>query len=101
MLITYFYKERVIHNDLLNRSALRIIKYGVAIFFIGSTFILVRNDCTTRNNYETKTQSTEFLKCVGLNRYSILMFSFGLANLVLTILLSLCYLSHKKFCPRT
>ena len=32
ILITYFWKEQVIHNDLLNRFTLRIIKYGICIF---------------------------------------------------------------------
>lgn len=34
LLITYFYKERVEHNDLLNRSALRIMKYSLGAFLL-------------------------------------------------------------------
>lgn len=36
LLITYYYKERVENNDFLNRSTLRVLKYGIVIFlFIG------------------------------------------------------------------
>lgn len=36
LLITYFYKERVEHNDLLNRTLLIILKYALFIYmFIG------------------------------------------------------------------
>jgi hypothetical protein len=34
LLITYYYKERVENNDFLNRSTLRVLKYGIVFFFV-------------------------------------------------------------------
>lgn len=40
LLITYFYKERVEHNDLLNRTTLKLLKYAIfPLCFIGGLAI--------------------------------------------------------------
>ena len=49
LLITYYYKERVEHNDFLNRSALQVLKYGIVLFvFIGGQ-ALISNYCAIHN----------------------------------------------------
>lgn len=85
LLITYYYKERVVHNDLLNRTSLRIIKFGIAVFFLASTYILVQNYCTTYNTDSVKSSVNEFLECAGTNKYVYIMSGCGILNLFLTI----------------
>ncbi len=45
ILITYYYKERVRHNDVLNRAALEIVKYGGVVFLIFGAASLGPNRC--------------------------------------------------------
>ena len=45
LLITYYYKETVEHNDLMNRTALRIIKYGIAVFYFYGGMAIAANYC--------------------------------------------------------
>lgn len=49
LLITYYFKERVVHNDLLNRSVLRLIKYGVVLFLYFGGTAMRCNYCTIAN----------------------------------------------------
>jgi hypothetical protein len=46
LLITYYYKENVEQNDLLNRTALVIIKYGCCIYFIFGGLGIALNHCS-------------------------------------------------------
>ena len=62
ILITYFYKEVVEHNDLLNRLALRFIKWGIILFYIFGAYALASNYCNIYNNNEfALLYATEFL----------------------------------------
>lgn len=45
LLITYYYKEKVEQNDLLNRTALVIIKYGCCIYLISGGLGIALNNC--------------------------------------------------------
>merc|ERR1740117_1556730 len=49
ILITYYYKEQVVHNDLLNRFTLRILKYAVVMFLIFGAWAMKANYCTISN----------------------------------------------------
>jgi len=46
LLITYYFKERVEQNDLLNRTALNILKYGIVVFMFFGGWIITSNHCT-------------------------------------------------------
>lgn len=63
MLISFYYKERVVHNDLLNRSSLRVIKYAVCVFLYFGGSAMRSNYCTVSNQPGSVSFSTEFLDC--------------------------------------
>lgn len=49
LLLTYFYKECVEHNDVLNRVFIRTLKYGVSVYLAFAALTLTMNQCTTFN----------------------------------------------------
>lgn len=49
LLVTYYYKERVEHNDYLNRSSLIALKYGIVVFLYFSGKSLTNNYCSVTN----------------------------------------------------
>lgn len=49
LLITYYYKERVEHNDLLNRSAVKFMKYAIFMFLFVGGLAIATNYCTLEN----------------------------------------------------
>lgn len=65
LLITYYYKERVEHNDLLNRSALKAIKYALFMFLFTGGFAMASNYCTLENVSREINFSNESLVCLN------------------------------------
>ena len=63
LLITYFYKERVEHNDVLNRNAVRIIKYALVIFLFVGGLAMAYNYCTLENVSPPINFTNETLVC--------------------------------------
>lgn len=63
LLITYFYKERVEHNDLLNRNAVRIIKYALVIFLFVGGLAMAYNYCALENVSKPINFTNEILVC--------------------------------------
>jgi len=63
LLITYFYKERVEHNDLLNRNAVRIIKYALVIFLFVGGLAMANNYCALENVSPPINFTNETLLC--------------------------------------
>lgn len=49
LFISYVNKERVMHNDLLNRSMLRLLKYAVVLFLYFGGSALEMNHCAVSN----------------------------------------------------
>ena len=49
LLITYYYRERVEQNDLMNRSVLGVIKYGAVLFLVSGGFAVAFNYCSIEN----------------------------------------------------
>jgi hypothetical protein len=45
LLITYYYRERVEHNDLLNRTTLRLVKYSIVLFLLFGGITISMNYC--------------------------------------------------------
>ena len=43
----------MVHNDLLNRFTLRILKYAVCMFFLFSGLAIAANSCTVYNTEGT------------------------------------------------
>lgn len=50
LLITYFYKERVEHNDLLNRTLLTILKYALFVYLFMGGLAIASNYNTIDNS---------------------------------------------------
>lgn len=66
LLITYYYRERVLNNDLLNRLALGILKYAAAVFFLFGGLAVQNNYCSQHNNFSLYVEtSTELIYCAG------------------------------------
>lgn len=64
LLITYYFKERIEHNDFLNRTFLMITQFSIVVFYIFSAYTCMANYCTIANIPDTKiTYSTEFATC--------------------------------------
>ena len=49
LLITYYYKTKQIHNDFLNRSSLKVMKYAFFLFPLFAALALASNWCTISN----------------------------------------------------
>ena len=54
LLITYYFKEHVLHDDLLDRITLRILKYTVPLFFFASGMTIAANEYAFVNNTRPK-----------------------------------------------
>lgn len=65
LMITYYFKERPQHNDFLNRSALRIIKYGIAFFSFFGGIALTQNYCSLTSQAGSLEYTNMFLVCKG------------------------------------
>jgi hypothetical protein len=64
LLITYFYKERVEHNDLLNRSSLKVMKYSIVLFLVIGGLAMGSNYCTLFNESPSIHFTNENLACI-------------------------------------
>lgn len=63
LMITYYFKERVVHNDFLNRSVLRLLKYAIVLFLYFGGSAIRSNACSVRNSKQVLNESTEILDC--------------------------------------
>lgn len=63
LFITYFYKEKVMHNDFLNRSVLRLLKYAIVLFLYFGGSAMRQNYCSITNETRYLSFSTELLTC--------------------------------------
>jgi hypothetical protein len=63
LLITYYFKEKVLHNDLLDRIALRVSKFGVALFLFFGGFAIASNNCMVVNSTQILLYTNDILKC--------------------------------------
>jgi hypothetical protein len=63
LLVTYYYKERVEHNDFLNRIALKILKYGIIVFLFFSSVAMQSNYCSIINSKQVITYFNEYIDC--------------------------------------
>lgn len=50
ILVTYFYKQEVLHNDKLTRTVIQINKFAPVIFFISAGATLAQNYCAMTND---------------------------------------------------
>jgi hypothetical protein len=66
LFITYFYKEKVMHNDFLNRSVLRALKYAIVLFLYFGGSAMRQNYCSITNQTRYLNFSTELLTCRSL-----------------------------------
>jgi hypothetical protein len=90
LLITYYYKERIEHNDMLNRIALSITKYGISIFLCFGGFAIAMNNCATINTREPLVVVTSNPKCRhDLSWQPKVMFYSGLASFIIMVLFDL------------
>lgn len=63
LMITYYFKERIENNDLLNRTSLRLIKYGIVLFFFFGAYAMAGNYCTVYNESKILNYATEYVEC--------------------------------------
>lgn len=64
MMITYYFKERVEHEDLLNRIVLKVVKFGICVFYIIGALVLAQGYCTVYNDDSLNLKYvTEFTNC--------------------------------------
>ena len=83
ILITYYYKERVRHNDVINRTALTIVKYGGVIFLVFGAAALAPNKCAIEfSQNKVLHYSNEILSCGKIFWWAPLVM-LGLAALLL------------------
>ena len=89
--ITYYWKERVEHNDYLNRSAIRVMQYGIVLFYLFSFYGMAANFCTLHNDQNVHLLvATEFFPCFGYTDTSYVMLGFAGFYFVFLIVLSYC-----------
>ena len=65
LLVTYYYKERVEHNDYLNRWTLKVLKYGIVSFLFFAAFAMHSNYCALNNIEQTIDYMNQFCVCTG------------------------------------
>ena len=78
LLVTYYYKERVEHNDFLNRSSLQILKYGIVLFLYFSGVTMKANYCSIYNSKEHIAYANEFNECNNTWREPKILMTVGL-----------------------
>lgn len=84
LLISFYYKERVMHNDILNRSCLRILKYSFVIFFYFAADSMKSNYCSIHNNITDKLLYTnEKFMCTGI--FNEVYFMWACAGVTLSV----------------
>jgi hypothetical protein len=71
--VTYYYKERVEHNDFLNRVALKILKYGIIVFLFFSSVAMQSNHCSIINTKKPLTYFNEFIDCSAIWREPLVL----------------------------
>lgn len=81
LLISYYFKERLIHNNLLNRSVLRLLKYGLVLFLWFGGGALRENYCAIANADQSINYTTELLPCAQV--VQSVWFLYGCALVVL------------------
>ena len=75
MLITFYYKERIVHNDFLNRCALRVLKYCVCPFLYFGATALRNNYCTIDREVGAKNYAMQFGDCRKVWSQVVVMYS--------------------------
>jgi hypothetical protein len=63
LLITYYFKEKVLYNDLLDRISLRVAKFGVALFLFFGGFAIASNNCMIVNSTQMLLYTNDILQC--------------------------------------
>lgn len=67
LMITYYYRERIEHEDLLNRTVLKVVKFGICLFYIIGALVLAQGYCTVYNNDQLELKYvTEFTNCFAM-----------------------------------
>jgi hypothetical protein len=64
-MVTYYYKERVEHNDYLNRWTIKVLKYGIVSFLFFAAFAMSANYCALNNIPQSIQYMNQFSKCKG------------------------------------
>jgi hypothetical protein len=91
LLVTYYYKERVEHNDLLNRAVLKVMKYGAFVFLCFASTAIADNYCTMTNTTVPVYYTNEQIKCKSWWFIPDLLFWSSIAILVILVIVdSLC-----------
>lgn len=53
LLITYYYREFVLNDELLNKTVLLLVKYGLILFFVAGGLIVSATTCSIDNIYQS------------------------------------------------
>ena len=81
MLITYYYKQKLEHNDLLNRSFLKILKYSPVVFFCVGARSCFENYCAVTNVVHEIRYTNHFPACSGATSVSTALYIIGFTYL--------------------
>lgn len=84
LLITYFYKQKVEHNDLLNRSFLKALKYAPVVFFFVAGKSCKENYCAVNNQVHEIKYTNHFPACTGV--WPVVSFLYALGSFYLTLM---------------
>lgn len=90
LLITYYYKEVVEHNDMMNRTALRIIKYGIIVFYFFGGMAIAANYCqiTNKGTGMQLDHVTQCMPCFKVYSDAYIMFGVGIFYLLMIMTVS-------------
>lgn len=92
LLITYYYKERIEHNDLLNRTAMRIIKFAIVVFYLFGALAMASNYCTVHNDDgAVLNYVNEFLVCFEFFEQAYTMLGLAGFSLICIVIISIVY----------
>lgn len=96
-MITYLWKERIEHDDLLNTVSLRVIKYGLFVFYIVGALALAANHSVVSNDdIKPIHYVTQFTSDFVLWDLPWVMIGIGSFYLVLIISVSLYYSNARQ-----
>ncbi len=98
LLVTYYYKQNVLHNDRLQRSAIKVLKYAVCLFFVLGAATISQNDCTLNNNHiQPITNTNSIQTCHRFGELSIFMVIFSFIVLILLGISDFITAKRKKY----
>jgi hypothetical protein len=96
LLITYYYKQKVEHNDFLNRNFLKALKYSPVIFFCVAARSCDENYCAVTNVVHEIKYTNHLPACTGTTQVTTMLYTIGFSYLAIMIAIELAMFFRRR-----